>query len=101
MKYEYACPCCGEKTYPVPAKEAVAYICYNCNWENDVFVKSEEEPSDENHGISLKQARENYQTFGTSAPNHRPPEMMAKSRKDMDSFMQILGKELKKMQRKQ
>ena len=53
MEFKYKCPCCGEKTYPVPVNEAIAYICCDCRWENDVFLKSDDEPSDANHGISL------------------------------------------------
>ena len=35
--------------------------------ENDVFVTSDDEPSDENHGISLRTAQENYRSFGACA----------------------------------
>ena len=48
---KYPCPCCGYLTYPVPREDAIAYICPVCFWENDVFVTSVDEPSDENHGI--------------------------------------------------
>lgn len=60
----YPCPCCGYGTYPVPAQDAIAYICPVCFWENDVFLSSEDEPSDENHGISLRNARKNFLKFG-------------------------------------
>lgn len=30
----------------------------------DVFAKSEDEPSDENRGITLQKARNNYTEFG-------------------------------------
>lgn len=60
----YPCPCCGNITLPVPQEEAVAYICHICMWENDVFIKSDDEPSDENHGMTLNQARENYNRLG-------------------------------------
>lgn len=63
----YPCPCCGYLTYPVPREEAIAYICPVCFWENDVFVTSDDEPSDENHGSSLRKARENYRSFGACA----------------------------------
>lgn len=53
---KYPCPCCGYLTYPVPQEEAIAYICPVCFWENDVFVTSDDEPSDENHGIPLRPA---------------------------------------------
>ena len=43
----YKCLCCGNETLPVPTEEAIAYICPVCWWENDVFLKSPDEPSDE------------------------------------------------------
>lgn len=60
----YKCLCCGNETLPVPAEEAIAYICPVCWWENDVFLKSPNEPSDENHGMSLLEAHENYIKYG-------------------------------------
>ena len=62
----YKCLCCGNKTLPVPAEDAIAYICPVCWWENDVFIHSADEPSDENHGMTLFQAQENYKKHGTS-----------------------------------
>ena len=64
----YPCPCCGQITFPVPPKEAVAYICPVCWWENDVFISSDNEPSDENHGLTLSQWRANVRRFGTCDP---------------------------------
>uniref|UniRef100_UPI003FEDF9CC methylated-DNA--[protein]-cysteine S-methyltransferase n=1 Tax=Dysosmobacter welbionis TaxID=2093857 RepID=UPI003FEDF9CC len=64
----YPCPCCGQITLPVPPEEAVAYICPVCWWENDVFISSDNEPSDENHGLTLSQGRENVRRFGTCDP---------------------------------
>ena len=61
---KYPCPCCGNITLPVPQNEAIAYICHVCMWENDVFLKSDDEPSDENRGMTLRKARENYKKFG-------------------------------------
>lgn len=66
---KYPCPCCGCLTLPVPPQDAVAYICPVCFWENDVFIKSDSEPSDENHGITLQKARENYRKTGASCPH--------------------------------
>ena len=60
----YKCLCCGNETLPVPAEEAIAYICPVCWWENDVFLKSPDEPSDENHGMALMEAHENYMKYG-------------------------------------
>lgn len=61
---KYPCPCCGCITYPVPREEALAYICPVCFWENDLFLSREDEPSDENHGLTLAQAQANYKTLG-------------------------------------
>ena len=36
--------------------------------ENDVFISSDNEPSDENHGLTLSQGRENVRRFGTCDP---------------------------------
>lgn len=64
QKTDYPCPCCGCLTFPVPREEAVAFICPVCYWENDVFITDDEESSDENHGMTLEQARKNYQEIG-------------------------------------
>lgn len=63
-KGEYPCPCCGYLTLPVPKEEAIAYICPVCMWENDVFDPGENAPSDENHGMTLREGRENYKKYG-------------------------------------
>ena len=57
------CPCCGNITIPNRG-DALAYICPVCLWEIDLFIESDDEPSDQNHGLSLNQARENYKTCG-------------------------------------
>ena len=64
----YKCKCCGHETLPVPPEDAVAYICPICWWENDVFTADDDEPSDENHGISLNRARKNYIAHGICDP---------------------------------
>lgn len=61
---KYPCPCCGKLTLPVPKEEAIAFVCPECFWENDVFDPDENAPSDENHGMTLLQARESYRKFG-------------------------------------
>lgn len=33
-------------------------------WENDPFIASDYEPSDSNHGITLKEAKFNFSKFG-------------------------------------
>lgn len=75
---KYPCPCCGNLTFPVPKGEAAAYICPVCFWENDVFTPGEEDKSDENRGMTLKQGRENYRRWGAVREElvrcARPPE---------------------------
>ena len=61
---KFPCPCCGYRTFPVPKEEAVAYICPVCFWENDVFALGEDQPSEENRGITLKQGREAFRRLG-------------------------------------
>ena len=73
----YPCPCCGFLTFPVPKEEALAYICPVCFWENDLFDPGEDDPSDENRGLTLRQGRENYRRWGAVRPDlvvhARPP----------------------------
>ena len=73
----YPCPCCGCLTFPVPKEKAIAYICPVCFWENDVFDPGEDDPSDENRGLTLRQGRENYRRWGAVRPDlvvhARPP----------------------------
>ncbi|MCI8971053.1 MAG: hypothetical protein HFF99_06255 [Oscillibacter sp.] len=61
---KFPCPCCGCKTFPVPKEDATAYICPVCLWENDVFDPGEDQPSDENRGMTLEEGREVYKKLG-------------------------------------
>lgn len=61
---KYQCPCCECYTYNVPANEDCGYICPVCFWENDPFVATDSELSDSNHGMTLKEAKNNYLKFG-------------------------------------
>lgn len=61
---KYPCPCCNHITFPVPPEKAIAYICPVCFWENDVFISDADEASDENHGMTLNEARSNYKKIG-------------------------------------
>ena len=74
---KYPCPCCGYITFPVPKEEAIAYICPVCCWENDVFDPGEDDPSDENGGMTLRQGRANFKQYGAVRPDlvrhARPP----------------------------
>ena len=75
----YPCPCCGFLTFPVPREHAIAYICPVCFWENDVFDPGEDDPSDENGGMTLREGRENFLTYGAVRPDlakhTRPPKI--------------------------
>ena len=64
----YPCPCCGYRTFPDPVPEALGFICPVCFWENDLFDVGEDTPSDENHGLSLRQGRENFRRYGAVLP---------------------------------
>ena len=61
---KFPCPCCGYKTFPVPREDALAFICPVCFWENDVFDPGEDQPSDENRGMTLAEGREAYRRLG-------------------------------------
>lgn len=65
-KHCIPCPCCGYRT--IPDNDAMAFICPVCMWEIDVFISSDNEKSDENHGLTLSQARENYKQYGAVLP---------------------------------
>ena len=62
------CTCCGDRTIP-SHKDMISYICPICYWKIDVFLSGEEEPSDENHGLTLKEARENFEQYGVVLPS--------------------------------
>lgn len=80
IEQKYNCPCCGNPTYPVPPKDDIGYICDVCWWENDPFIQSDDESSDQNHGLTLNQAKANYKKYGISAP-HLLKEWEEKGRK--------------------
>ena len=62
------CPCCGYFTIPNKG-DAIAFICPVCMWEIDLFIMDDYEPSDLNHGLSLKEARKSYKEFGAVLAN--------------------------------
>ena len=64
----YTCKCCNHPTLPVPPENAIAFICPDCFWVNDVFTADENEPSDENRGLTLTEGRENYNRYGICDP---------------------------------
>lgn len=47
----------------------ISYICPIGYWEIDVFLSGEEEPRGENHGLLLKEARENFEQRGAALPS--------------------------------
>ncbi len=61
------CPCCGCITIP-NGGDALAYICPVCFWEVDSFIQSAQEPSDQNHRLTLAQAKSNYAQYGAVTP---------------------------------
>lgn len=57
------CLCCEFITIPNNG-DALTYICPVCFWEIDLFIQSDDEASDQNHGLTLLDARKNYKRFG-------------------------------------
>ena len=55
----HCCPVCGS-----PAETH----CPVCGWAEDGLLADEWEPSAQNHGLSLYEARMNFRAFGVTAP---------------------------------
>ena len=76
VKGDHPCPCCGSITIP-NGGDALAFICPVCLWEIDLFTTDPNRPSDQNHGLTLAQARQNYIQHGAVLPSlkqhSRPP----------------------------
>lgn len=51
-----------------PQEDIGGYICDVCWWENDLFIHTGDEPSDQNHGITLQEGKENFARCGVSYP---------------------------------
>ena len=90
----YKCKCCNHETLSVPPKDAVGFVCPICWWENDVFATDDDEPSDENHGLTLNQGRKNYRDHGIcdlslKDPNGRTPKKH--SIPESTASVQIIG----------
>lgn len=96
---KYPCPCCGHFTYPVPPDQDCGFICPVCFWENDPFLTSEEESSDQNHGITLKKARSNFLQFGACEREMlryvRPPKKDEKNERETLPRINMIGRYLK------
>ena len=54
----------GHAAFFLDVYKRQGYICPVWFWENDPFIASDNEPSDSNHGITLKEAKLNFSTFG-------------------------------------
>ena len=80
----YPCKCCNHPTLPCPSADAVAFICPICFWENDVFIANDQEPSDENRGLTLSEGRQNFRQYGICDPRLKEPCEIAAS--DADSI---------------
>lgn len=82
----YRCPCCGYFTYSHPPEEAHGYICRVCFWENDRFAEGQDDSSDSNHGLTLTEARSNFERLGACEaamlPYVKPPTEEEKSGRD-------------------
>ncbi|UUV26663.1 CPCC family cysteine-rich protein [Lysinibacillus sp. FN11] len=57
------CPCCEFITIPNNG-EALAYICPVCFWEIDLFIQSNVEASDQNHGLTLTEQEKIIKVLG-------------------------------------
>lgn len=60
---KYRCPCCGFSTFDGKPKSGYA-ICPVCFWEDDPSAYEEPDEAFGCNGVSLAQARENFQKFG-------------------------------------
>ena len=69
----YPCKCCNHPTLPVPPENAIAFICPDCFWENDVFIANDQEPSDENRGLTLSEGQQNFRQYGICDPRLKEP----------------------------
>lgn len=61
---ENCCPCCGAV---LPAG-VQGCTCPVCQWALDLSLADENTPSAENDGMSLYEARLNFQAFGIALP---------------------------------
>lgn len=51
---KYSCPCCGYYTFPLPAEQAVAYICSRMLLGKRCIIESDDEPSDGKPWFNVK-----------------------------------------------
>ena len=62
------CVCCGTE-YPIPPQERDA--CPVCGWAVDSDLQTDGQPSDQNAGLCLDEARQNFRCFGHIDPSSR------------------------------
>lgn len=62
------CACCGAE-YPIPPQEGDA--CPVCGWAVDSDLQTDGQPSDQNDGLCLEEARQNFRCFGHIDPSSR------------------------------
>ena len=63
MGKKYICPCCDFRTLDEPPPGTFD-ICPICFWEDDTVQYHEPDRKGGANGVSLNQARKNYQEFG-------------------------------------
>ena len=69
MRQRLACPCCGFLTLgDLPPRSYE--ICEVCFWEDDPRQFESPDSDDGANGISLNEARENFEGYGASAPEY-------------------------------
>lgn len=85
---KYKCLCCGYRTLDTRSEYDICPVCF---WEDDAYLVFSETtiqgiyydneptenelldiPSEANDGLSLRQAQENYRSFGASAKEMLP-----------------------------
>jgi hypothetical protein len=66
----FPCPCCG---YPTLSEQPPGTfdICEVCGWEDDDLQYRKPSYEGGANGISLRQARANFEAIGSSDPSHR------------------------------
>jgi hypothetical protein len=70
MKPRYPCPCCGFLTLE-EQPPGTFEICPVCRWEDDNIQGSDPEYAGGANVVSLREARENFRTFGASQARFR------------------------------
>lgn len=55
--FKVTCQCCGKSEYTFHLLNAMSHICKYCSWEHDSFIDTDDEESDVNQSLSLKDYR--------------------------------------------